>query len=232
MSSLFSDPPFARGTTLLSGETIEYAPSGVSYSATNDSGKQYPVAGREIVGQVKCFQDLNPSTKARLSSELVYCIAARYKPTTNTNLTSPAGKGVVLKIGQYLESASFDENLATQANINTGERVGFLDEYLSSSTIIRPDDVVWVVFKGPAALKKTAVAINAGVAVSMSATAGSVMTKTVDSLWTAATNEPSLVALGLCWGDISDDLATVDFGVNATSTDAFARVNLWGQNWA
>lgn len=232
MSSLFSDPPFARGTTLLAGETIEYNLPGVSYSATNDSGKQYPVAGREIVGQVKVFQDINPNTKARLSSELVYCIAARYKPTSTTNLTSPAGKGVVLKIGQYLESASFDQTLASQANVNTGERVGFLDEYLSSSTIIRPDDIVWVTFKGPASLLKTAVAIDAGAVVSMSATAGSVMAKTVDSIWTAATNEPSLVGLGLCWGDVSNDLATVDFGVNAGAADTFARVNLWGQNWA
>jgi hypothetical protein len=164
MSSLFSDPPFTRGTTLLGGEVIEYYPPGVTYSATNNSGVQYPIAGREIVGQTKAFQDINPSTKQRLSSELVYCVAARYKPTNGANLTVPAGKGVVLKVGQYLETASFDENLATAANVIEGKRVGFIDEYLSADTIIRPDDIVWVVYKGPAAVKKTEHASTASIA--------------------------------------------------------------------
>lgn len=236
MSSLFSDPPFARGTTLLGGEVIDYYPPGSAYSATNDSGAQYPVAGREIVGQVKVFQDINPVNKKRLSNELVYCIAARYKPSTATNLTSATGKGVTLKISQYLGTAEFDENLATQANVNTGERVAFVDDWLPSGTVIRPDDIVWLVFKGPAALKKTEHAstagITAGVAVAMSSTAGSVFTKTVDSIWTASSNEPSLVALGLAWGKASDDLDTITFGANAASTDKYCRVNLWGQNWA
>lgn len=236
MSSLFSDPPFARGTTLLNGETIQYSPSGVAYSATNDSGQQYPVAGSEIVGQVKVFQDFNPSTKTKYSNELVYCIAARYKPTNGANLTAPRGKGVVLKVGQYLGSAEFDENLATAANAVEGKRVAFIDEYLSDSTVIRPDDIVWLVYKGPAAVKKTehasTAAIAAGVLVAMSATAGSVFTKAANTLLTVTTNEASSVGLGLCWGDVSDDLETVAYGVAATSADKYARVNLIGQNWA
>lgn len=236
MSSLFSDPPFSRGTLLLAGEPIEYYPPGSTYSATNDSGAQYPVAGGEIVGQVKVFRDINPVTKDRLSNELVYCIAARYKPTNGANLTTPPGKAVALKISQYLGTAEFDENLATAANVNTGERVGFIDEYLSTSAVIRPDDIVWLVFKGPVAAKKTEHAttagITAGVSVAMSGTAGSVFTKTVDSIWTASTNEPSLVSLGLAWGKVSDDLQTITFGANAASTDKYCRVNLTGQNWA
>jgi hypothetical protein len=236
MSSLFSDPPFSRGTTLLNGEVIEYTPAGVSYSATNDSGAQYPIAGSEIVGQVKVFQDINPRTKARLSNELVYCIAARYKPTTATNLTVPAGKGVVLKVSQYLGTAEFDENLATAANAIEGKRIAFLDEYLSPSAVIRPDDIVWLVYKGPASVKKTEHASTAGIAagvlVAMSATAGSVFTKAANTIVTVATNEASSVGLGVCWGDVSDDLATVAYGVTATSADKFARVGLIGVNWA
>jgi hypothetical protein len=235
MSSLYSDPPFGRGTTLLNGEAIEYSPPGSVYNATNDSGAQYTVAGREIVGQIKAFLDINPSTKQRLSSELVYCIAARYKPTNGATLTVPTGKGVVLKVGQYLETASFDENLATAANVIEGKRVGFIDEYLPTSAVIRPDDIVWVVFKGPAAVKKTehasTASIAAGVTVAMSSTAGSVFTKAANNILTVATNEASSAALGLCWGDISDDLATVAFGVAATSADKYARVNLTGLNW-
>lgn len=236
MSSLFSDPPFTRGTTLLNGEAIEYYPPGVTYHATNNSGEQYPVAGNEIVGQVKVFQDINPVTKKRLSNELVYCIAARYKPTNGANLTTATGKAVTLKISQYLGTAEFDENLATAANVNTGERVAIIDDYLPTSTVIRPDDIVWLVYKGPVAAKKTEHAttagITAGVAVAVSGTAGSLFTKTVDSIWTAATNEPSLVALGLAWGKASDDLQIITFGANAASTDKYCRVNLWGQNWA
>lgn len=236
MPSLFSDPPFARGTTLLAGEPIEYYPPGSGYHATNDSGDQYPVAGGEVVGQVKVFQDINPVTKTGLSNELVYCIAARYKPTTATNLTTPPGKAVVLKIAQYLGTAEFDENLATAANVNAGERVGFIDEYLSTSAVIRPDDIVWLVFRGPVAAKKTEHATTQGIAVgvnvAMSGTAGSVFTKTVDSILTVASNEPGLVSLGLAWGKASDDLQTIQFGVAAASTDKYCRVNLTGQNWA
>jgi len=236
MSSLFSDPPFPRGTTLLSGETIQYSPSGVAYSATNDSGAQYPVSGSEIVGQVKVFQDINPYTKAKQSNELVYCIAARYKPTTATNLTTARGKGVVLKVSQYLGTAEFDENLATATNAIEGKRIGFIDEYLPSSAVIRPDDIVWLVYKGPASVKKTEhvsdTGIAAGALIGMSATAGSVRAKAANTIVTVATNEASNLGLGLCWGDVSDDLATIAYGVTATSADKFARVNLIGQNWA
>lgn len=237
MSSLFSDPPFARGQTLLGGEAIERYPAGVAYSATNNSGAQYNVAGPEIVGQVKVFQDINPSTKIKQSNELVYCIAARFKPTNGTTLTGAdlRGRGVVLKVGQYLETATFDENLATTANTIQGKRVGFVDEYLSDSTQIRGDDVVWVVFKGPASVKKTEHATTAGIAagvlVAMSSTAGSVFTKAANTIVTVDTDEASTVGLGICWGDVSDDLATIVYGTTATSADKFARVNLIGVNW-
>jgi hypothetical protein len=235
MSSLFSDPPFSRGTTLLAREPVEYYPPGVTYSQTNDSGAQYPAAGSEVVGQVKVFQDVNPSNGTRFSNELVYCIAARYKPSTAANLTAGRGKAVKLSISQYGGTAEFDENLATATNVNTGERVAFIDEYLSNETAIRPDDIVWLVVKGPVSAKKTEHAstagISAGAVVAMSGTAGSVFAKTADSIITTSSNEPSLVGLGLCWGDVADDLSEAAFGVAAGSADKFARVCLWGQNW-
>jgi hypothetical protein len=235
MSSLFSDPPFSRGTTLLGGEVVEYSPPNATYSQTNASGAQYPVAGSEIVGQVKVFLDANPSTKYKMSNELVYCIAARYKPSSATNLTAARGKAVTLTVSQYGGTAEFAA-FATATDVNTGERVGFIDEYISDETVIRPDDIVWVVFRGPAAVKKTEHASTAGIAagvnVAVSGTAGSVFTKTVDSVYTNTSLEPSLLSLGICWGDISDDLSEVAFGVTAPSTDKFARVNLVGRNWS
>lgn len=244
MSSLFSDPPFGRAQSLLAGETIERFPPNGAYSASNatTSGSGYPVSGREIVGQVKVFSDFNPATKQKYSNALVYCIAARYKPTTAVNLTAPGGKLVKLKIASGLESASFDENLATSADVISGERVAAIDEYFGTSTdtIIRPDDIVWLVFRGPCSIAKTNATITAGNQVSVSGTAGYIFQKPTDSMLSVATATASTglelqsVGLGLCWGKISDDLATVTFGANSdnnTANVSMARVNLIGVNW-
>jgi len=158
MSSIFSDPFFRRGTTLLGGETIEVDPSG------------NPVAGNEVVGQVKVFRDVNPYTGLVNSNRLVYCVAARYKGTTVTNGSTVAGELYAFDASKPL--AEFTSK-ATAANSDAGLAWGVLDEYLTGQ--LRENDIVWLVVKGPTAAKQTAAAINAGVAVKVSGTAGSVI---------------------------------------------------------
>jgi len=157
MSAIFSDPPFRRGTTLLSGEAIESDANG-------------PVAGREIVGSVKAFQDVVPTGKgARNSNRLVYCVAARYTGALVTDATTVAGSAYIFSTTSPLAEFS---TLATATNVTDGIEVGVLDEYLAGP--LRTNDVVWLVVKGPTSVKQTAVQIQPGVAVQVSATAGSI----------------------------------------------------------
>ena len=84
MSSLFSDPPFPRGQTLLNNENIDLDPNG------------NPIAGVEIVGTVKVFPDLVPGTgpaAIRNSNRLVFCIAARYTPVDGITKLNIGGTG-------------------------------------------------------------------------------------------------------------------------------------------
>lgn len=159
MSSIFSDPSFRRGTTLLGGEAIEVDGSG------------NPIAGGEIVGQVKVFQDVNPSTGERYSNRLVYCVAARYKGSTVSDGSTVAGEAYILDSTKPL--AEFT-NKASSTNATAGLAVGVLDEYLTGQ--LRQNDIVWLVVKGPTSVKRTASAVNAGVAVQLSTTAGSIAT--------------------------------------------------------
>lgn len=165
MSSLFSDPGWRRGGTLLSGETIEVDASGL------------PIAGRDLVGQVKVFQDVHPSTGASLSNRVVYCVAARYTGTAGLT-AADAGKVIVFKAAARL--SEFDDTsmaLADSTNLVAGVPYGVLDEYIPSGVTIRQNDVVWVVVKGPCAVKKLTGAGNdipAGAVVEISATDGSV----------------------------------------------------------
>lgn len=160
MSSIFSDPPFRRGTTLLGGEAIEV-------DASNN-----PIAGGEIVGQVKVFQDVNPSTGARNSNRLVYCVAARYKGSTVTDGSTVAGQVVLFDAATPLTQYT---NYLTQATHAAAAAYGVLDEYLTGE--LRQNDLVWIVVKGPTSAKQTAAAINAGVAVEASTTAGSIVAR-------------------------------------------------------
>jgi hypothetical protein len=161
MSSLFSDPPFPRGTTLLNNEKIDLDPAG------------NPIAGVEIVGQVKAFQDVTPGTgpaAIRHSNRLIYCVAARYKGANN--LTA-ADAGKVFAFDTAAPMTEFSA-VATAANVNTdGRAFGVLDEYLTVD--IRPNDIVWLVVKGPATVNKTTgTAINAGAAIEVTGSAGAV----------------------------------------------------------
>jgi len=159
MSSLFSDPPFRRGTTLLQSEAIEI-----------DANTGNPIAGGEIVGQVKVFQDVNPSTGARYSNRLVYCVAARYTGTTVSDSTTVAGEVYLMDFNYPLGGAFSTKG--TASNVLAGLAFGVLDEYLTGE--LRKNDIVWLVIKGPVDVKQSAAAINAGAQVQVSATAGQI----------------------------------------------------------
>ena len=157
MSAIFSDPLFRRGSTLLGGEQIEVDAAG------------NPVAGTEVVGQVKVFQDVNPVGQGeRYSNRLVYCVAARYKGSTVSDASTVAGEVYAFDAAKPLTEFT---SKATSANVDADVAIGVLDEYLTGQ--LRQNDIVWLVVKGPAKVKQTATAINAGVAVKVSSTAGS-----------------------------------------------------------
>jgi hypothetical protein len=161
MSTIFSDPGWRRGSTLLNNETIELDGAGA------------PIAGGELVGQVKVFQDINPSTGVRFSNRLVYCVAARY--TGSTALTAAdAGKAFAFSATAPLREFSA---VATTTDVNTnGRTIGILDEYLSES--VRTNDIVWLVVKGPTTISKaTGSAVAAGAVVQVTGTAGAVTTR-------------------------------------------------------
>jgi len=197
MSSLYSDPPFSRGGTLLADAAIDLDIDG------------NPIAGREIVGQVKAFRDINPYSGQVYSNRLVYCVAARFKPSNGAagNLDQAgvlAARGTVYAFTLASPMAEFAA-AATNANVAAGVATGVLDEYLTGT--LRLNDIVWVVIKGPTSIKQTAVAINTGLAVEVSATAGSVMT----------------VASG---AKIGQQIA----GANSTGAVQLTCVTLWGVN--
>lgn len=158
MSSLFSDPPFPRGATLLQGEAIEL------------DGAGSPIAGVEIVGSVKAFPDVTPGTgpaSVRNSNRLVYCVAARYKGSTVTDATTVAGRIYAFDAASLTEFTS----TATKTNVADGRLYGVLDEYLKGE--LRQNDIVWLVVKGPVAVaKETGAAFNSGLTAVVSNTAG------------------------------------------------------------
>lgn len=157
MSSLFSDPPFPRGSSLLAGEVIELDAAG------------NPVAGQEIVGQVKAFQDVSPGTgpaSVRYSNRLVYCVAARYVGSANINVDG-ADKGKWYALSRRNGLATFLD-AAAATDVTDDRTVGVLDEYLN--TTVRPNDIVWLVVKGPAtAAKGNTVVIPGGLGVEIAA---------------------------------------------------------------
>ena len=159
MSSIFSDPFFRRGSTLLGGEEIEKDAAG------------NPVAGNEVVGQVKAFQDVNPAGAGeRYSNRLVYCVAARYTGSTVASAATVAGKAYVFADATPLTTFSA---LATNTNVAAGKAVGILDEYLKGE--LRENDIVWLVLKGPTSIQKgssVSVGANTGVEIGASGTAG------------------------------------------------------------
>lgn len=176
MSTIFSDPGWRRGTTLLNREVIDLDADG------------RPIAGRELIGQVKVFQDVDPSSGQRYSNRLVYCVAARY--TGATTLTSAdAGKLVVFNTvaaaGPLVSPGVYDLTdgplaefgaVAAAADINTNFRTyGVLDEYLTED--VRTNDIVWVVMKGPVGVQSAGTAIAAGAVVEVTGSVGRIQTR-------------------------------------------------------
>lgn len=197
MSSIFSDPFFRRGSTLLNAEAIEVDSAG------------NPVAGNEIIGQVKAFQDVNPAGGgARYSNRLVYCVAARYKGASNTTGASLKRSLVAFDGANPLSTFT---SAASKTDVSDGRSYGVVDEYLPDAMTIRPNDIVWVVVKGPTTVKKEGGAsgfgITAGNAVVVSNTAGSATPVGAASAGTI---------------QIGDNL-----GGTVASTDTTVRVNLW-----
>lgn len=204
MSSIFSDPFFRRGSTLLGGEPVEL-------NSSNEA-----VAGGEVIGQVKAFQDVNPAGQGeRYSNRLVYCVAARYlgNDATGADLAGEVvtfnPNGPLSTFGIAGQSAS--AALATVATVAAGLSYGVVDEYLTAGTAIRKNDIVWIVVKGPTTACKQAgasgFAVNAGVAVVAAATNGCVAPVGAASAGTV---------------QIADNI-----GGASVSTATTIRINLW-----
>lgn len=154
MSSIFSDPPFVRGRTLASGDFGD---------AQTDPTKT-DVLGSGIVGSIKAFQDVAVgqisfgSTTATpgtlLSNRLVYCQAVRWRGSDQTPSQVAGLAGQVYLIDTGLENGKpFCQitSPATEANVAAGREYGVLDEYLTGQ--LKQNDVVWIVRKGPCAIK-------------------------------------------------------------------------------
>ena len=199
MSSIFSDPFFRRGSTLLTGEAIELD------DASN------PIAGGEVVGQVKAFQDVLPTGSGeRYSNRLCYCVAARYKGADVTDASTVAGEIYAFDANKNLTEFT---NKATMANVNAELLYGVLDEHLTGK--LRTNDIVWLVVKGPTQIKQTASAINAGSSVQVaSGTAGSIAVK-------SSTNK----SVGNIIGYIDATTGVLTYG-NTPSGAQKVRVNL------
>lgn len=116
-----ADPPFALGQTL-----------GVS-SATD---------GKNWVGVVKKFPDVNPTTGVIRSNRLKTCVAVR-----NTSGAAILPKRVVTFDVTTAGLSVFTETKGYSAVTNE-ERVGVVDEYLPA-TGVAANDVYWVTVEGP-----------------------------------------------------------------------------------
>ena len=154
---------------MLQGELIEL------------DGAGNPIAGGELVGAVKVFQDVNPTTGQRNSNRLVYCVAARYTGASTLDATANAGRPYVFRTtsaaGSAVPALTEFSAVATTTDVNTnGLTFGILDEYLTGS--VRTNDIVWLVVKGPTQIKTTAAAVAAGRPVEISGTTGQVVQRT------------------------------------------------------
>lgn len=195
MSSIFSDPGWRRGGTLLNGELVEF-----SDAPTNT----VPSAGTELVGQVKVFQDIDPYTGVRKSNRLVYCVAARYTgATTIGREDGDFGKFVVLSDGlSTFDIAAFADN----ADAVAGKAIGVLDEYLTVD--VRQHDIVWVVVKGPCQVKTvSASAVAANVAVGLDPTGN---TGLLNDAAIADVTAAGAVQVGISLGAAASDLQRIN----------------------
>lgn len=161
MSSIFSDPPFRRGTTLCSGDLT-------------GTGTGNDLPGAELVGQIKAFQDVVPSTGIRNSNRLVFCQAVRYLGSDVSDASTVAGTAytvdLALENGKPFATIT---SAATNSDAAALRDVGVLDEYLTGN--LKSGDVVWIVRKGPTSIKQAAgTSIASGARVELTGTAGKI----------------------------------------------------------
>lgn len=219
MSSLFSDPPFSRGATLLNGEVIELDVNG------------NPIAGAEIVGQVKAFQDVVPGTgpaAIRNSNRLVYCIAARYVGTSTINVLG-ADRGKVYVMNDMGPLATFSTT-ATTTDTTNGKMIGVLDEYLNID--VRPNDICWLVVKGPVAVNKDNALIAAQGKVQVSSSGGTIQTHTSTNPIVGVTIRPGVTTTGTSAGIGSTftvgSAAGITVGMTVSGTGIAANTTVTG----
>lgn len=182
MSSIFSDPPFVRGRTLASGD----------FGDAQSDPSRPDVLGSGIVGAVKAFQDVAPgqiafggttaTPGAVLSNRLVYCQAVRWRGSTVDDASTIAGQVYLIDTG--LENGKplcQISTVAAEADVAAGREYGVLDEYLTGRLL--QNDVVWLVRKGPTAIKTgSASSIADGARVEMSTSGRVVVRSTGTSL--------------------------------------------------
>jgi hypothetical protein len=170
------DPPFALGQTL-----------GVS-SATD---------GKNWVGAIKQFPDVNPITGAVRSNRVKTCVAVR-----NTSAAALLPKRVVAFDVTTAGLAVFTETKGYTAATNE-ERVGVVDEYLPAAGVA-VNDVYWVTVEGPTevavALSGSDVAVGDRLAAITAATSGATssgrVTKSAVAAGTQLGNDNSLGVIG------------------------------------
>jgi hypothetical protein len=154
MSTLTSDPKFARGQVL-----------GILWKAYDaDNGD-----GTKVIGQRVTFLDESPITKLKLSNRTVDCIAVK-----NVSGGTLAPGAIVKFRANNGTTDAGDAGLSQVDGVaaSTDTLYGVVDEYLTASV---PDqEVFWLVVSGPSVVKKVTGAISANAALTISsATAGS-----------------------------------------------------------
>lgn len=155
MSTLTADPGFARGQVL-----------GILWKAyDSESGD-----GSHALGARKVFRDEDPKTGKLLSNATVECICV--KNTSGSALLPGA-------VAKFKAAAILSEvdGLATTSTA----LMGVVDEYLPAAGVPN-NEVFWLVVRGPSAVTKTTVAVNAGTAYGVSATDGAAAAQTSNPL--------------------------------------------------
>lgn len=128
MSTLTTDPGFARGTVL---------------GVTKPMYDANPGDGSHLLGIHKVFLDANPRNQPVLSNETVECVAVR-----NTS-----GGALLPKTLVKFKSGAVLTEIDGSAD-DSSVRVGVVDEYLPAAGV-PVNEVFWVVVKGPTTILKT-----------------------------------------------------------------------------
>lgn len=182
MSAIFSDPQFRRGSTLCAGDL-------------KDTGTGNDLPGTDIVGSVKAFQDVNPSTGERYSNRLVYCVPVRWAAA---DAVGSDVRSKVYAVAGTLENGkpfAVTSAVGSDTLVANGQLCGVVDEYLSDNTVVKNGDVIWLVVKGPTTVL-TSAGVNAGAGLQVGAS-GAVLTKTTGALFAAALHTSNTASAGL-----------------------------------